>query len=197
MKFSQFLKEAGGFKYVTYGLDAHDLKRREADKDFRPVGMNSIIDTNHDKITKLAHDKASANKKYVAIAVYRMSDEKEVAFKELVKESLIMEADVFPDVDVIKLDPDRADAYDVVQALMPTLVRMAYVYLTDDKVKYERTHTDEEDTPFEFSKDALDEQLENLIDNITKRLEDLSTHDRGDYIDRISSEFKEKLQEPK
>lgn len=110
---------------------------------------------------------------------------------------MLTEADVFPDVDVIKLDPDRADAYDVVSALMPTLVRMAYVYLTNDKVKYERTHTDEEDTPFEFSKDALDEQLENLIDNITKRLEDLSTHDRGDYIDRLKSEFKEKLEEPK
>lgn len=117
-------------------------------------------------------------------------------FKQYIKdpiEQILIESDVFPDVDVIKLDPDRADAFDVVQALMPTLVRMAYVYLSDDKVKYERAHTDEEDTPFEFTKDALDEQLEKLIENICNRFEDFSTHDRGNYIDRVSSEFKEKL----
>jgi hypothetical protein len=116
-------------------------------------------------------------------------------FTRFVNESLVMEADVFPDIDVIKLDPDRADSHDVVNALMPTLIRMAYVYLTDDKIKYERTHRDEEDTPFEFTEDELDDRLENLIENVIKRLEEVSTHDRKDYIKRLSSEFKEKLTE--
>ncbi len=116
-------------------------------------------------------------------------------FKKFLKDSMLTEADIFPDVDVIKLDPDRADPYDVAQALMPTLVRMAYVYLTEDKVKYERTHRAEDDTPFEFTSDALDERLETLIDNICKRLDDMSTHDRKAFIDRISKEFKEKLTE--
>jgi len=188
------LEESVGFKYITYGLDAADLKRRETQKDFKPVGMKTIIDVNHPRITRDALSKAKAGK-YIAAATYRMSDEKEVDFKELVNESLVMEADVFPDVDVIKLDPDRADSHDVVNALMPTLIRMAYVYLVDDKVKYERTHKDDEDTPFEFTEDELDERLENLIENVVKRLEEVSMRDRKADIKKMSGEFKEKLTE--
>lgn len=110
-------------------------------------------------------------------------------------ESIVMEADVFADIDVIKLDPDRADSHDVVNALMPTLIRMAYVYLVDDKAKYERTHRDEEDTPFEFTTDELDDRLENLIENVVKRFEEVSMRDRKADIKKMSSEFKEKLNE--
>jgi len=120
-------------------------------------------------------------------------------FKKFLKDPnapvIITEADIFPDVDVIKLDPDRADAHDIVQALMPTLVRMAYVYLSEDKVKYERTHNDPDDTPFEFTEDALEEHLDLLIENITKRLDDQSSHDKKAAIDHIAKEFKAPLTE--
>jgi hypothetical protein len=117
-------------------------------------------------------------------------------FSEFFKTVPLTESkDIFPDVDVIKLDPDRADSYDVVNAIMPTLIRMAYVYLVEDKEKYERTHTDEEDTPFEFTEDALEDHLENLIDQVGKRFEDISNHDRKSFINRMKSEFKEKLEE--
>jgi len=120
-------------------------------------------------------------------------------FSQFIKSTPIIteSKDVFPDVDVIKLDPDRADAYDVVQSLMPTLVRMSYVYLVEDKIKYERTHKDEEDTPFEFTEDALEERLDDLIKHIRNRLDDESSHDKKAAIDRLKGEFKEKLEEEK
>jgi|ERR1017187_1244334 hypothetical protein len=105
--------------------------------------------------------------------------------------------DLFPDVDVIKIDPDRADVYDIVQGIMPTLVRVAYTHLVDDKVKYNRTHTDEDDIPFEFTIGALEECLDEFIHNIKDKLDDISMHDRVTYIKGVSSEFKEKLDEGK
>jgi len=112
-----------------------------------------------------------------------------------IREILTEAKDLFPEVDVIKIDPDRADVYDIVQSIMPTMVRIAYTNLVNDKEKYERTHTDEEDIPFEFTKDALEEEVDNLIKHITNRMDDLSSHDKSAYIDRIKSEFKEKLEE--
>jgi hypothetical protein len=112
-----------------------------------------------------------------------------------IREILTEAKDVFPDVDVIKLDPDRADAYDVVQSIIPTLIRIAYTNLVNDKQKYERTHTDKEDISFEFTKGALEEEVDKLIKHITNRFDDLSSHDKLSYIDRIKSEFKEKLEE--
>ena len=105
--------------------------------------------------------------------------------------------DYFDSVDVIKLDPDRADAYDVVQALMPTLIRIAYVNMAHDKERYDRTHTDEEDDPFEFTIDELEDRLDDLVKNIRDRLDDQTSHDKHAYIDRIKSEFKEKIDEAK
>ena len=101
--------------------------------------------------------------------------------------------DVFPDVDVLKIDPDRADDYDIVQTLMPTLVRIAYVHLQNDKAKYDRTHKGEDDEPFEFTKDALEDRLDDLINSIRNRLDDQSIHDKHAYVDRIENEFKEPL----
>jgi hypothetical protein len=101
--------------------------------------------------------------------------------------------DFFPDVDVIKLDPDRVDVYDIVSALMPTLVRMAYVDLSHDKEKYERTHTDEEDEPFNFTVDELEDRLDKIIDNLKNRIDDMSSRDKHHYIDAIKKEFKEEL----
>lgn len=99
--------------------------------------------------------------------------------------------DLFPDADVIKLDPDRIDMYDVVNNLMPTLARVAYVILSNKKTKYERTHTDEEDTPFEFTKDALEEELSDVVDDLVERLNDQTMRERLTVIDSLMSEFKD------
>jgi hypothetical protein len=106
---------------------------------------------------------------------------------------LVESKDYFPDVDVLKLDPDRVDVYDIVSNLMPTLVRMAYVNLCHEKEKYERTHTDDEDEPFAFTVDELEDKLDDLISLVRDRFDDLTSRDKISYIDRVKSEFKEKL----
>jgi len=116
-----------------------------------------------------------------------------IKFSQFVGQPLTEAKDLFNDVDVIRLDPDRADATDVVSALMPTIVRIAYTNLIHERNKYERTHTDEEDDKFEFTVEALDEKVEELVDHIRDRL-DMSRHDRESYINRLKDEFKEKLE---
>jgi len=123
--------------------------------------------------------------------------EMQVKFKLSAPGSINEGKDLFSDVDVLKIDPDRADVYDVVQALMPTLVRMSYTYLIDDKTKYDRAnHPDDEDyKPFEFDVNALEERLDDLVRSIRDKLEDLTAADRKAYINKVKSEFKEKLTE--
>lgn len=72
------------FKTVTYGLDSHDIARRSKEKNFRPVGMNAIIETNAQNIT--ANAIANATKRdYAAVAIYSFNnhDERETAFRLL------------------------------------------------------------------------------------------------------------------
>jgi hypothetical protein len=139
-------------------------------------------------------EKAAKKELEAAQNAYDEFNSKSWPFKKSgVKESLIEAKDFFTDVDVIKLDPDRADAHDVVSAIMPTLVRMAYTYLAQDKIKYDR-NKDDEDPEFEFTKDALEERLDNLIGHVRDRL-DMSGHDKLNYITRLKDEFKEKLTE--
>lgn len=101
--------------------------------------------------------------------------------------------DYFPNVDLIKIDPDRADSYDIVSALLPTLVKIAYVDMSHDKVKYDRTHNDEEDTPFDFSESELVDRLDNVINQIRNRLDDMSAQDKKAFINRVKSDFITKL----
>ena len=106
--------------------------------------------------------------------------------------------DVFPDVDVLKIDPDRADAYHIVQALMPTMVRIAYTHLVHDNIKFKREHAndaDEENLKFDFNVDGLEERLDDLVKAITRRFDDMTSHDKAAYISKIKSEFKEPLTE--
>jgi hypothetical protein len=117
--------------------------------------------------------------------------------KAFLSQQIVESKDYFSDVDVLKFDPDNVDAYDIVSTLMPTIVRIAYVNLCHNKEKYERTHTDEEDEPFDFSQDALEDEVDDMIGHITNRFGDLSSRDKASYIDRVKSEFKEKLTEPK
>jgi len=107
---------------------------------------------------------------------------------------LLEAKDLFTDVDVIKLDPDRADVYDVVSALMPTLTRIAYTNLVHERTRYTRGK-DEEDSDFEFTADALDEELEKLVGLIVNKFEDQNSHDRLAVINKLKSEFKDKLEE--
>lgn len=102
-------------------------------------------------------------------------------------------SDYFSDVDVIKFDPDKVDTHDIVNALMPTLVKMAYVQLSDDKKKYERTHTDEDDEPFKFTKDELEERLDDIVGNLKDRLSDLSSRELIYHINKMEKEFREPL----
>lgn len=108
----------------------------------------------------------------------------------------ILKEDLFKDVDVIKLDPDRIDAYDIVTSMMPTIIRTAYVNLTEDKKKYEKNF-DEEDETFEFSEYALGDAVDDLIEHIRNKFKDISMHDRKIYIDRIKDEFKVPLTDKK
>ena len=103
--------------------------------------------------------------------------------------------DLFKDMDVIKLDPDRADVYDVVNALMPTLVRMSYTFLVDDKRQHERTHTDEDDAKFDFDTGALIEMVNETISTLRKRLSGVDDGDIKQLIDTIKGEFTQPLTE--
>lgn len=72
------------FKTITYGLDSHDIARRANEKNFCPVGMNAIIETNAPNITANALARATS-RNYAAVAIYRFTrqDEREVSFKLL------------------------------------------------------------------------------------------------------------------
>jgi len=110
------------------------------------------------------------------------------------KLSQILESkDLFLEVDVIKLDPDRADAYDVVSHIMPTLVRIAYCDMVHDKAKHDRMYDEEDDEPYQFTADQLEDKLDDLVKLVREKFEDLSTHDRLSYIDKMKSEFKPQL----
>jgi hypothetical protein len=189
MKFSEFVKNAI-LEANYYAGDMSDEGDHEmvevVDERGEEHGHFSVLLYKNGKeevVANPGNPNAAEKKKIIAVA------------KAALKEGLITEAkDVFPDVDVIKIDPDRADPYDVVSALMPTLVRMAYVTLSEDQVKYKRTHTDPEDK-FEFTEDALEDLLDDLIKNVRNRLDDQSAHDKKAYIDRLKGEFKNKLEE--
>jgi hypothetical protein len=118
-------------------------------------------------------------------------------FKTFIGAPITEAKDVFPDVDVLKIDPDRADAYDIVQALMPTMVRIAYTHLMHDHTKFKREHEhddpEEENQKFDFNVDGLEERLDDLVKAITRRFDDMTSHDKAAYIGKIKSEFKEPL----
>lgn len=114
-----------------------------------------------------------------------------MSFKNFLGVQLNEARDLFPEADVIKLDPDRIDMHDVTHTLLPTLARVAYVILSQKKIKYERTHTDEEDEPFEFTKDALEEEFSDVLSDLVERLNDVSMRDRLSVIDQIKSELKD------
>lgn len=201
--FKSFLKEE--IKYRPLSEIAREIKKDWKNPAYAKPYLDAMLEL--DKITdKYYADDAKGIVLYFLsnaaswrgeVAKRIKAELKAMSTGKPVKESLIFEAkDLFTDVDVIKLDPDRADAYDVVSALMPTLVRMAYTNLVHERTRVTRGK-DEEDSDFEFTADALDEEVEKLVDHVVKRFEDQNSHDRLAVINRVKSEFKDKLEEKK
>ena len=94
----------------------------------------------------------------------------------------------FKEADVIKIDPDRDDHMDVVNALIPSLVKMAYTYYLHDKTK----HRDDEMSPV-LTKDELLEQIEDLVKRVTTKLNEMPTRSWMAVIEELQSQFPNKL----
>lgn len=102
--------------------------------------------------------------------------------------------ELFAELDVIKLDPDRTDVYDIIHALLPTLVRISYANMVEDQRKYNRTHASEDDERFQFTKETLIETVNDLIASLRKRFDAVDDKMIGDVIETIKSEFKTQLE---
>ena len=111
---------------------------------------------------------------------------------------LLKEAMLFDDFHVIKLDPDRADTFDVFDQLKPLIVKMAYKNLHSDKEKHERKYgpkSDDEDAyNFEFTEEALAEEVESIMSDLAGKLNTISSKDVKSAIQAVSKEFKEPLE---
>lgn len=106
--------------------------------------------------------------------------------------------DHFPDVEKLSFDPDRASAFDVQHALMPLLVKMAYVRVMDAKAKHEKDNWDPEDedhSEFNLSTDTLAEKVEDVINDLVGRLEGIRSDDIIQAIKLEKKSFKTPLTE--
>lgn len=105
----------------------------------------------------------------------------------------LLESMLFKDFDNIKIDPDRDDATDLTDKLLPVIVKMAYKNLHSDREKHEKKYgassEDEDAYNFDFSASALSDEVESLITHITDRLRALPTADIKSAIDKSSSHF--------
>lgn len=115
------------------------------------------------------------------------------------KLSNLLEDQAFDDVDVIKIDPDRDDAYDIASKLLPTLTKIAYTYLLHDRKTHERKHgsrSDDEDAyNFSFTKEELKNRLEELVKHVGDKLTDQADKDFDATFQSVSKDFKDKVEE--
>lgn len=99
--------------------------------------------------------------------------------------------------ETITLNPERDDSHDVIDKLMPFLLKQAYHYLLIDKNNHERKygpHSTEEDSfNFDFTEDNLLDELDSVIHGLVTRLEGQTTSDRKEMLDRLKSSFPEPL----
>lgn len=113
--------------------------------------------------------------------------------------SLLSESMLFSDFHEFKVDPDRADSYDLVDRLLPLIVKMAYKELYDDREKHEKKYgpkSDDEDSyNFEFTAEALGDKTDDLISTFTDKLKSVNSKEIQDTIKAVSKEFKEPLEE--
>lgn len=148
------------------------------------------------------------NKKYKeAVRIIDMAD---TIVREIVPESAwqmmhvnesisLTEEELFPHFDEIKIDPDRNDPYDLAHAIMPSIIRMAYTFLYHDKVKHDRTYSpsDEDENQFDFSEQALVEEVDSVRTHLKDRLDNISDKDISEMISRMMKEFKHPLDKKK
>ena len=117
------------------------------------------------------------------------------------KISSLLESMLFSELHNVKIDPDRADVGDLMDKLLPLLVKIAYKNLHSEKEQHERKHgpkSDDEDAyNFDFSVDALVEKVDELSDQLADELKYLKTAEVKDTIKALSKDLKEPLKDKK
>jgi hypothetical protein len=101
--------------------------------------------------------------------------------------------DFFSEVDTIRLDPDRTDTYDVAQALMPVIVKLAYVKAMQDKAKHEKANWDPDDedyTEFQLTTDVMVEKVEEVLESLRDNLSEFRSNEIVSAIKAEKKHFK-------
>lgn len=90
------------------------------------------------------------------------------------------------------------DNKDVVENLLPVIIQLAYRDLSNAKTAHEKKYgarsTDEDAYNFNFTEDALIEEIDFVIEDLTERLRGLSLNALQRAIKQVSNEFAEPLQ---
>ena len=112
--------------------------------------------------------------------------------------ALITEVMLFQDFYEFKIDPDRADTADLIDRLLPLIVKMAYTNLYHDREKHEKKYgpksSDEDAYNFDFNEEKLVELVEELTDDLSGKLRTLKTADVKETIKAVEKEFKVPLE---
>jgi len=115
-------------------------------------------------------------------------------FKSYLKESKLFDAP-----DELKIDVDQDGPYDLAHALLPVLVKMAYVNLHALKRQHEKKHGPRSDEPdafnFSFTHSALEEEVHVLIDDLREKLNESSSTDVRSAIASVAKSFKDPILE--
>lgn len=115
-----------------------------------------------------------------------------------ISDVILNEAMLFSDFHEIKVDPDRADTFDLMDRLMPLIVKMAYKNLFSDKEKHEKKYgtksTDEDAYNFEFTEAALAEEVDAVLNDLGSKLKTVSDSNIKAVIKAVSKDFKDPLE---
>ena len=79
---------------------------------------------------------------------------------------IINESNFFPDIDRIEIDPDKVFASDVVDSILPTLLKIAYKNLMLEKQSHDRKFGVDSDYQFRIDENALIEQFEDVAGEV-------------------------------
>lgn len=115
-------------------------------------------------------------------------------FKDIIFEA----TDIFPREENIIIDPARDGPYDIARDLLPALVKVAYASLWFKRNRHENLHGPKSDEPdaynFDFTHQALEDEIETLIDHVGQSLKDLKAAEIKAEIKKSEKDFKEPLQ---
>jgi hypothetical protein len=97
---------------------------------------------------------------------------------------------LFAEVDTIKIDPDRDAVNDVVDNLLPTIVKLAYVNLYREKEAHEKKFgepsTDEDAYNFSsFNTSGLIDEIDTVKDLMKEKLSNISDSEFKDIIKQL------------